>query len=213
MAVAASCGNIAAMEVLVQHGADVNDSKGSAWRSDVFSGEQSPLWMAVVHEQVAAVGWLLQQGVTAEGSGLSHALEMAARKEDPTLICMLLSYSPTQAIIPSWGPAALLRAVRFGLVAVAEELLKAGVPTTAQAIQHAEGLDGEDNVRKLLRNHLSKVEAYQQSPAILQAASQHGHMDFAQLLREAMDWREEAVCQRQQQQQHHQPQQPQQLPQ
>jgi hypothetical protein len=189
---ATMCGNIAAMEVLVQHGADVNGSKGSPWQSDAESSlaRRPPLWVAVMEEQVAAVGWLLQQGITAEGSGLGPALELAARKADPTLIRMLLSYSPIQAIIPSYGPSALLRAVQSGRAAVAEELLKAGVPTTAQAIQHAEGVDGEMEVREMFRNCVSNAQAYAQSPAILQAAVEHGHTEFAQLLREAMDWRE-----------------------
>jgi hypothetical protein len=59
------------------------------------------------------------------------------------------------------------------------------VPTTAQAIQHAEGLDGEGGVHELFRTFFSTNEANKQAPAILQAAIQHGHEEFAQLLREA----------------------------
>jgi ankyrin repeat protein len=71
MYAAASRGDIAAMEVLVQNGADVNCSPGSAWHSDgdhaVF-GER-PLNTAVAYGQSAAVAWLLQQGATTDGSG------------------------------------------------------------------------------------------------------------------------------------------------
>jgi ankyrin repeat protein len=190
MEVAAKLGDIAAMEVLVQHGADVNGSKGSAWRSDTDPTEptharRSPLWMAVGHDRVKAVAWLLQQGISGEGSGLGLALKAAAWQLDTTLMDMLLSYSPTQAVIPRYGPSALLTAVECGHAEAAEELLKAGVPSTAQAIQHAEGLDGERDVRERLRRFLSWDEAYEQSSAILQAAIEHGHADFAQLLREA----------------------------
>jgi hypothetical protein len=176
-------GDVAAIQVLVQHGADVNGSPGSPWQSD--RSMKRPLPVAAAQGRVAAVDWLLQQGITADGSGLGPALELAGHIEDPALIRMLLSYGPTQAVIPRRGPTALVNAVRNGHVAVAEELLKAGVPTTAQAIQHARGLDSEKDVRALLRRLLRRVEAYEQSPAILQAAIQHGQVEFAQLLRKA----------------------------
>jgi ankyrin repeat protein len=189
---ATMCGNIAAMEVLVQHGADVNGSKGHPWHSDedCIPVWKRPLYVAIFHKKLAAVAWLLQQGITGERSGLGQALEQAARMADPTLMRMLLSYGPTQAVVPSFGPSALLVAVEFGHAAVAEELLKAGVPSTAQAIQSAPSLSGERDVRELLKEYVYDHQAYAQSPAILQAALQHGHMEFAQLLRDAMDWRE-----------------------
>jgi ankyrin repeat protein len=184
-------GDIAAMEVLVQHGADVNGSKGSAWRSDAsLCDPWPPLVVAVAHEQVGAVAWLLQHGISAEGSGLGWALKEAARIADPTFTRMLLSHSPIAAVIPSHGTSALLLAVYYGHVAVAEELLKAGVPTSTQAMQQAEGLNGEGFVLEWLKGSLSKDDPYEQLPAILQTAIQHGHMEFAQLLREAIDWRD-----------------------
>jgi hypothetical protein len=106
MGAAAMYGDVAAMEVLVQHGADVNGSKGSPWRSDEDSAP--PLLEAVMRGQVAAVAWLLQQGINADGRGLGMALKLAAYRRDPTLVRMLLSYSPTQAIIRSHGTSALL---------------------------------------------------------------------------------------------------------
>jgi ankyrin repeat protein len=188
MQAATRYGNVEAMEVLVQHGADVNGSEGSSWRSD---GEDSPwrplLQVAVMHEQFAAAGWLLQHGTSGEGSGLGWALEEAASLADPALMRMLLPYSPTQEVIPSHGTSALLIAVKLGHVAVVEELLKAGVPITAQAIQHTEGLGSEDDVRELLRGCLSRDESYEQPLAILQAAVQHGHAGFAQLLMDELE--------------------------
>jgi hypothetical protein len=191
MTIATMWGDTAAMEVLVQHGADVNGSEGSPWQCDEDGSPwKCPVYNAVRHGHTVTVAWLLQQGVTDEGRGLGLALKAATYKSDATLMRMLLSYSPTQAVIPRYGPSALLVAVELGHVAVAEELLKAGVPSSAQAIQHAMGLSSEEDVHKLLRNHFSRAEAYEQPPAILQAAIEHGHVEFAQLLKEAMDWRE-----------------------
>jgi hypothetical protein len=82
-------------------------------------------------------------------------------------------------------------------MAVAEKLLRAGVPSTAEAIQHTEGLGSEDDVYGLLRECLSRSKSYEQTALLLQTAIQHGYEEFAQLLREAMDWRE-ASCQAQQ---------------
>jgi hypothetical protein len=68
MAEAALCGNIAAMEVLVQHGADVNGSRGSPWQCDEDSFPwRCPIYNAVLHGQVAAVAWLLQHLAKAAG--------------------------------------------------------------------------------------------------------------------------------------------------
>jgi ankyrin repeat protein len=182
MLAAALDGNIPAMEVLVQHGADVNNNQGSPWRN---SASSDPLCIAACQGRVAVVSWLLQQGVTGEARGLGLALILAAEKADATVIRVLLSYHPTQAILPSYGPSALLHAVQYGRAAAAEELLNAGVPSTAQAFHLVPALQGEGGVRELLRKHLSKDEAYEQAPAIIAAASQHGHGEFAELLREA----------------------------
>jgi hypothetical protein len=187
MQIATMYGNIAAMEVLVQHVADVHGSLGTPWQCDAGYSPawRCPLHIAALHKQYAAIAWLLQQGITAKGSGLGLALERAAKQADTRLMRMLLSYSPTQAALPSHGTSALLTAVKYGHVSVAEELLKAGVPTTAQAIQYAKRLGGEGAVCRLLRGCLSWTRAYEQSSAILQAAVQHGHVEFAELLREA----------------------------
>jgi hypothetical protein len=189
MQAATSCGYIAAMEVLVQHGADVNGSKGSPWQcdEDVFPAWR-PICLTVMHGQIAAVAWLLQQGITGEDCGLGQALDAAAYSADAALMHMLLSHSPAQAFIPSHGASALLIAVQLGHIAVAEELLKAGVPSSVQAIQHAWGCDSEGSVRTLLRKRL--LTDHEQAAALLQAAIQNGHPEFAQLLREAMDWGE-----------------------
>jgi ankyrin repeat protein len=183
MSNAAGHGDIAAMEVLVQHGADVNGSKGSPWQEDAEDHPpfRCPLWIAAYHGHVAAVAWLLQQGITAEGSGLGLALRESAKTADATLVRVLLSYSPTQAALPMHGPSVLLTAVRNSHIAVVEELLKAGVPTTTQAFQQ---MYRKGDVCDLIRNHLP---SHEQVPAFLQSAIKHGHMEFAQLLREAMD--------------------------
>jgi hypothetical protein len=116
MTIATMWGDIAAMEVLVQHGADVNGSRGTLWQCDEDGLPwRCRIYTAVIYGHVAAVAWLLQQGMTAEGGGLGLAVKEAARMADPTLMRMLLSHSHTPAVLPRYGPSALLRAVHLAM--------------------------------------------------------------------------------------------------
>jgi ankyrin repeat protein len=166
MCAAAEGGHVAAMQLLVQHGADVHNSRGSPW-SSATAVSYLPAFAAAMWGKLEAVRWLHEQGVTDAEAG--RALVAAARGGHVPVTQYLLQCG---ASLNVYGPDALKAALKGGHVEVVCLLLEAGTPTddAASFIQAAQ---------RCLRQVDSK-----QMNVIFQAATQHGHAQFAEVLKE-----------------------------
>jgi hypothetical protein len=158
---------VPAMQLLLQHGADIHNIKGQPWSS----GEAGlPLKGAAFSGQLEAVRWLLEQGVTDVEVG--EALKEAVIGGHVSIVRYLLQECSRS--INDHGPAALTAALQRGNPEAVCLLLEAGTPT-----------DGPTFVQAAYR-YLKCLDHYRPEAvdATLQAATQHGHTQFAEVLRE-----------------------------
>jgi ankyrin repeat protein len=163
MSSAAANGQHEAMQVLMQHGADINGSPGTPW--SCASDQEPPFKQVVMWGDAETVAWMLQHGANA-----TAALGVAGTREDPEIIRLLLQWG---ADVNAEGPYAMLAALRLCRVEVAHVLLAAGPP------DYFTNDIGDCEVSMCL-NHMKPDQA----PALLQAALQHGHVGFATMLQQ-----------------------------
>jgi ankyrin repeat protein len=160
---AAQQGKIAAMQLLVQHGADVHNTRGSPWSSVTA---EVPLSGAASHGQLEAVRWLHDQGVT--DAEVGEALVTAAEEGHGHVVWYLLR--ECGADVSLHGPDALRPALKHRRWEVVCLLLEAGNPTGGAAfLRAAQQCLGQISIERL--------------GTILQASTQHGHAEFAEMLR------------------------------
>jgi ankyrin repeat protein len=181
---AAAYGHVAAMQLLVQHGADVNSSVGSPWSWDRTENDlyRFPLCIAAFNGHHKAVSWLSDQGVTTQQVGAAFKSAAMAGRAD--VVPLLLSHKHAWDAIASHGAAALLTALERRHITSVKLLLEAGVPSDKQALAGAGVAPDMSMVQTWIRNAVlaHKPDA---SSALLQAAVQHGHTEFAEMLRES----------------------------
>jgi hypothetical protein len=163
---AAGSGQVAAMQMVVQHGADVHNTKGTPWSSP-FVKEYSrlPVFAAADWGQLEAIRWLHEQGMTEDEVGV--ALEAAADKAAITRYLL----QDCGANVSIHGPVALGRAMKYRHLEVVCLLLQAGTPADGATILQAAQLC------------LMYLEP-QQLDTLLQAGTQHGQTEFADMLQE-----------------------------
>jgi hypothetical protein len=163
---AAQQGQVEAMQLLLHHGADLHNATGSPWSS---VAAEMPFKGAAMSGRLEAVRWFHEQGMT-EGE-VGEALVAAASGGHVPVAQYLLQEGGANASL--YGPPALERALSYGRWEVACLLLEAGTPTNAieattlQAVQE-----------------WFEYMSQKQWDTLLQAATQHGHTQFAEMLRE-----------------------------
>jgi hypothetical protein len=167
MYVAAAYGQVEAMQLLVQHGADVHNSRGSPW-SSATADSYLPALAAVMWGELEAVKWLHDQGMT--DAEMGEALEAAAGNGyAPVTHYLLQKCGPNVSL---YGPDALRSALKEGHVEEVCLLLEAGTPTD-------DGVSFIQAAQRCLRR-----VGPEQMNVIFQAATQHGHAQFAEMLKE-----------------------------
>jgi ankyrin repeat protein len=158
---AAQWGQVAAMQLLVQHGADVHNSRGQPW-SSVDTG--MPLEGAALYGFLEVVKWLHEQGMTEDDMG--QALYAAVYGGHVPIIHFLLQECSVDVSL--YGPNALRVALERGHLEVVCLLLQAGTPTNDVAAF----------------THAARHFKPEQLGTILQVATQHGHTQFVAMLKE-----------------------------
>jgi hypothetical protein len=155
------------MQLLVQHGADVHNSRGSPWGS-ATAVSYRPAVAAAIWGELETIKWLHEQGMT-EGE-VGEALVAAACNGYVPVTQYLLQ--KCGANLRLYGPDALRSALEEGHRAAVCLLLEAGTPTVdvAAFMQAAQQCARRFNP--------------EQFDTILQAAIQHGHTQLADMLRE-----------------------------
>jgi uncharacterized protein len=118
---AANAGSLSIVQVLVQHGADVNtvDHKG-----------RTPLFGACLYQHVSVAAFLLEAGagVNAVDQDGSSVLTAAAQAESTVaLVQLLLDHGVDISATDSKGQHALFSAARFWSVALMEKLVSCGL--------------------------------------------------------------------------------------
>jgi ankyrin repeat protein len=162
---AAASGQRQAMQLLMQHGADINGKSGTPW-SCAWSGQQhfeAPLHDAALTADAATVGWMLEHGADA-----SAPLEAAASRGDLATVRLLLQGG---ADVSAQGRRAMRAALEWGHAEAAQLLLAAGTPDYF--------LDSIGVYHVILC--LCRISPDQAS-VLLQTAVQHGHVGFAKML-------------------------------
>jgi ankyrin repeat protein len=168
---AAHYGQVQAMQLLLQHGADINGTPGTPW-SEPYQ-MQWPLQSAVAQGHVAAVQWMLEQGADA-----GPALATAAEVGNLPVLRLLLDWG---ADISTWGGLAFRAALGECQTHAACLLLGAGpADYFMSAAPPHPNLELAD-ISLRASNYVEKID-YQQASALWQAAVQRGHRWFAQLL-------------------------------
>jgi hypothetical protein len=165
MSEAAVFGHLPAMQLLVQHGADVHNSRAMSWSSTVVASDIYA--SASVYGQLSTFRWLHAQGMTVDEVG--RALVVAAGMGHVPIIHYLMQ--ECGANVSLYGPEALRLALQHGRWGVVCLLLEAGTPTDdgAAFMQAAQRCVTRFNP--------------EQFDTILQAATQHGHTQLADMLR------------------------------
>jgi ankyrin repeat protein len=159
---AAANGQHAAMQLLMQHGADINGRSGTPWSCNGAYG--TPLEEPAIRGHTTTVAWMLEQGADA-----TAALAAAVSSGNPAIVRLLLDRG---ADISVEGPSAVKAALRGGHVKAAQLLLAAG------ASDYFMGMVGDCDVD----NCLSWIDP-DQACALQQTATQHGHVGFATMLK------------------------------
>jgi ankyrin repeat protein len=156
---AAWYGHLAAMQLLVQHGADVHNSKGKPWSSGSTQacGTFVPALGAGGSGHLEVIRWLHEQGMT--GDEVGKALKAAACRGHAPIIRYLIQ--ECGANVSLYGPDALRRASEAGSPEVVRSLLEAGTPTDVAAYIQA----AQQSLRRFNPEHMHDI---------LQAATQHG---------------------------------------
>jgi ankyrin repeat protein len=183
MMVAAYVGNIRVMDVLLQHGADVNDTEGSPWSS--WDGAGNPLEAAVRGMQPAAIKWLLKRGADA-----GPALRTAAQRDMVNILQLMVEHG---ADIKVHGPSALIKAMSAPALKAALCLLKLGTPTDTHAFLQALGLQQASEYEGWLKQCLTGYNS-EQSGLLYNAATEHGHHEFGEMLAKAGACGSQTAC-------------------
>jgi hypothetical protein len=171
---AAYYGNAQAMQLLLQHGADINGKPGTPW-SDNRVSTDTPLAHAVYNNSVSFIKWMLEQGAHA-----GPALAAAVRAGNLPVFRLLLDWEPD---ISTWGGLAFRSALKECRMGIACLLLGAGPPGYfMSATPPHPGIEMDDIDYCL--NRFLEMAYDDQAPAFLQAAVQHGHTEFAQMLQQ-----------------------------
>jgi ankyrin repeat protein len=158
-----------AMQVLLQHGADINNSEGTPWSG--HGDKKSPLCVAAEGRDYDTVEWMLEQGADA-----TAALEDAAKLGDTTFTRLLLDWG---ADVKSTGADAIRTALWRCLYSVVHLLLSAGPADYCMS-----GAQERTRMGSFIRHCVPQIKPGEAS-ALLQAAVQHEHTSFAQMLRSA----------------------------
>jgi hypothetical protein len=151
------------MQVLLQHGADIDGDAVAPWSDHRQFPFGAPLRHAVHYRHIATVVWMLERGADA-----SAALLAATRSGNPALMRLVLEYG---ADVASEGDWAMRTALDEGHLAIAHQLMAAGTPDFFMTY-----VDDYAVTDCLARTTPDKASA------LLQAAIQHGHVGFAQML-------------------------------
>jgi hypothetical protein len=162
------------MQLLVQHGADVRNSRGTPWssrsRATDLRDDSLPSRVAAFHGHLEAVKWLYEQGMTANEVG---GVLVAAAKGGRVLLIQTL-IQECGADVSLYGPKAMQAAFSnrhlYGHLDVVCLLLEAGTPTTWAASAPA--------MQQCLKRY-----SREQLGTIWRAATQHGNTRFAGMLR------------------------------
>jgi ankyrin repeat protein len=173
---AAANGQIESMQLLLQHGADINGTPGTPW-SDMCSAARSPpIQCAVAAGHDETIQWILEQGADA-GPGLKTAAET------DNLSAARLLLDRGSATMLTWGGPAFRVALTAGHVAMAHLLLSAGPPNyfMSAAPPHP-GVTLLD--LGFCVSHFRERHDDHTMSELLRAAVQHGHTGFAQMLRQ-----------------------------
>jgi hypothetical protein len=171
---AALSGNVQAMQLLLQHGADINGTPGTPWSSP-YRGYW-PLQVAVALKPApATIQWMLEQGADA-----GQALAPAASAGNLPVLRLLLERG---ADISTWGGQAFRKSLANCQTEAACLLLGAGPPDyfMSAAPPHPEVV--MDDLDHCVSTFLQQVDDHQAS-ALLQAAVQHGHTGLTQMLQQ-----------------------------
>jgi hypothetical protein len=166
---AAFYGHRQAMQLLMQHGADINGRCGTPW-SD-WEEKYSPMRTAAEMKQYDTVAWMLEHGADA-----TAALEDAAKLGGTTFPRLLLDWGVD---VKSTGADAIRTALWRCLYSVVHLLLSAG-----PADYFMSGAQERTRMGSFIRHCVPQIKPGEAS-ALLQAAVQHEHTSFAQMLRSA----------------------------
>jgi ankyrin repeat protein len=170
---AATTGNVQAMQILLQHGADINATPGTPW-SDPYPSER-PLHAAIAKRQApATIQWMLEQGADA-----GPALPAAAEAGNLPVLSLLLDWG---ADISTWGGRAFSTALFECQSQAACLLLRAGPPDYFMSAAHPHPGIKVNDINHCVNRFLQLANGDHHASALLQAAVQHGHTHFAQLL-------------------------------
>jgi ankyrin repeat protein len=169
MHAAAYHGPVQAMQLLLQHGADINSKPGTPWSNLHRASLDVPLAYAAYNNGVTTIQWMLEQGADA---GL--ALVTASSVGNLPVL---------GADINTWGGLALRLALPKWHLSTSCLLLGAGPPDyfMSAAPPHP-GMEMED-INYCVSAFLQMADEHK-ALALLQAAVQHGHTVFAQMLQE-----------------------------
>jgi ankyrin repeat protein len=159
---AAASGQHEAMQLLMQHGADINGRSGTPWSSNGAYG--TPLEGPAIRGHTATVTWMLGQGADA-----TAALAASVSSGKPAIVRLLLDQG---ADISVEGPSAVKAAIRGGHLKAAQLLLAAGTP------DYFMGMVADCDID----NYLSWVTP-DQADTLQQTAVKHGHVGFATMLK------------------------------
>jgi hypothetical protein len=177
MCLAAYAGHIEAMKMLVQHGASAHNLPGEKWSSG--DDYRHPVVYAAWQGHAEAVRWLLDQGTSA--GHLGEALRAAAGGGHTDVTRLLLNQGLNISMV---GPPAFIAAMEGGKVDTAVLLLEAGSPTDRDTLMTIANLGAAERVAEWVGAAVGRMGT-DQSAALLQAAVRFGHIDFAEMLKEA----------------------------
>jgi hypothetical protein len=175
MTEAAVSGQVQAMQLLVQHGADIHGTTATPWTSHVMMS-LPPLHHAAFYNHIPAVQWLLQRGADV------RQLALATQLGNLSTVRLL---QESGRDISTWGGIAFEAAIAGAIkdrdnVEVLLQLLSLSPPDYFLPVPHPDNVRSAQFVR-VVNNYLEEIQ-HQQAVRLLQAAVQHGHTGFAQML-------------------------------
>jgi ankyrin repeat protein len=173
---AASNGQVQAMQLLLQHGAHINGNNGTPWKDKHYRVPLPPLERAVAHNQVTAIQWMLEQGADA-----GPALSTAAGAGNLPIVCLLLE---SGADVATWGGGAFSAAMKGqseGRDTLEVVLLLLASGPTDYFMPKPDSPLAPDHFLRHVKSFLHSLGQHK-AATLLQAAVQHGHTEFAQML-------------------------------
>jgi ankyrin repeat protein len=170
-------GQIQAIQLLIQHGADIDGKDGTPWTLQ-NTVSLPPLGLAAYGDQIPAVQWMLQHGADAK------PLAQTTLWGNLSAVRLL---QESGRDISTWGrvafDAAILEATsKRDNVEVVLQLLSLSPPDYFLSVPHPDNARRDQLVRRF-KNYLEQIQ-HQKAVRLLQAAVRHGHTGFVQLLQQ-----------------------------